>query len=678
MAKLEDYKPMDEGDILKALELNIKSAVGYYDSELSQERKKVTEYYNAEKPKPAHDGNSKYVSQDVWAGVQSMSALLLETFAAGNRIVRFAPQNPDDVQTAEICSAYTDYVLHRQNDFFDVVQQVILDGLMARVGVCKIFWEVMTESQEEEFSNLTEDELDLLLADEALELVDSETNDIGLISGTIERKIDASKVCILPVSPEEFIIEAQAASLDTVDFCAHRTRKSLSELRDMGYDEDKISLIGTDHEDVELETDPEILARFEQIGGSRKNHAHGYIDQVREVLVYEAYINLDPEATGTASLYKVVKAGNQILEMEKVDRRPFIVFSPLPTPHSFYGANFAAKLIATQNAKTVLTRSILDHAVITNNPRYMVVKGGLTNPRELISNRVGGLVNVSRPDAIAPMPQANLNPFIFQTIGMLDDDKEDTSSISRLSQGLNKDAISKQNSAAMVEQLATMSQQRAKIIARNFANQFLKPLFHEAYRLIVENEQAEKVVDIAGGFVQIDPRNWKEKRDVMVEMKLGYGEQEREAQKYLALHQLMTQDPSLQPLYGIENRYNMMKSILEQQGILNVNEYLTSPEQLPPPQPDQAAQMQMQLTAKQMELQERQTAVAEQKVATQAQQASAKMELDAVKAQSQFALQSDQQDLREAEFAHKQKIDEGELEILKTTEDKRGIVSPTG
>ena len=149
MAKLEDYQPMDDGDILKALELNIKSATGYYDSELSQERKKVTEYYNAEKPKPQHDGNSKYVSQDVWAGVQSMSAMLLETFAAGNRIVRFAPQGPEDVQTAEICSAYTDYVLHRQNSFFDVAQQVILDGLMARVGVCKVFWEQRSEAQEE-------------------------------------------------------------------------------------------------------------------------------------------------------------------------------------------------------------------------------------------------------------------------------------------------------------------------------------------------------------------------------------------------------------------------------------------------------------------------------------------------------------------------------------------------
>ena len=165
-----------------------------------------------------------------------------------------------------------------------------------------------------------------------------------------------------------------------------------------------------------------------------------------------------------------------LLEVEEVDRKPFIVFCPLPIPHSFYGSNFADKLCATQNARTVLTRSILDHAMITNNPRYMVTKGGLTNPRELIDNRVGGLVNVTRPDAIAPLPQASLNPFVFQTLEALDQDAELTG-VSRLSQGLNKDAISKQNSAAMVEQLTTMSQQRQKIIARNFANHFVKPLF---------------------------------------------------------------------------------------------------------------------------------------------------------------------------------------------------------
>ena len=44
---LKDYEPMDDQDILVALEKNIMSAVGHYDSELSREREKVTQYYNA-------------------------------------------------------------------------------------------------------------------------------------------------------------------------------------------------------------------------------------------------------------------------------------------------------------------------------------------------------------------------------------------------------------------------------------------------------------------------------------------------------------------------------------------------------------------------------------------------------------------------------------------------------
>ena len=52
-------------------------------------------------PKPAHDGNSKYVSQDVYNAVQSMQAALLETFAAGNRIVGLP--RPDDVEKATVC-----------------------------------------------------------------------------------------------------------------------------------------------------------------------------------------------------------------------------------------------------------------------------------------------------------------------------------------------------------------------------------------------------------------------------------------------------------------------------------------------------------------------------------------------------------------------------------------------
>ena len=42
-----------------------------------------------------------------------------------------------------------------------------------------------------------------------------------------------------------------------------------------------------------------------------------------------------------------------------------------------------------------------------------------------------------------------------------------------------------------------------------------------------------------------------------------------------------------------------MRDALKRQGILNVEEYLTPPDQLPQPQPDPMAQMQQQLAAKQ-------------------------------------------------------------------------------
>ena len=673
--KTKDYKKLDDDGIVVIHDANIRRSVGYYDSQISRERKKAVDYYNATLPKKAHDGNSSYVSMDVYDSVESMKAQLLETFAAGNKTVRFSPQNGDDVQMADVCTEYTDYVAHRQNDLYSVMSDAIHDGLIARAGIVRVYWKEQTESHLEYVEDLTEDELDAVLAQDNTEIEEIEES-LGFYSGDIRVTQDTSQVVIENIAPEQFLIEPQAKDLDDVLFCAHRASKTISELRQM-YDEDLIDKIG-EHEDIDMETDPEVLARHEEIGSDRGFNANGYQDQVRSVTCYECYTMMDIDGTGEAELYRLVKAGNVLLEKEKVNRKPFVVFTPLPIPHSFWGNNFASKVVPIQNARTVLTRSILDHAMITNNPRYVVTKGGVTNPRELIDGRVGGIVNVTRPDAIVPMQQAPLNPFIFNTIQMLDEDKEDTTGVSRLSQGTNKDAVSKQNSAAMVEQLATMSQQRQKIIARNFANNFLRPLYQLVYQLCVENETDEKVVELAGDYVEISPAQWASKRDVTVEMHLGYGEQEQEAQKYLALHGLMSQDPTLSQMYQAPNQYKLMSHVMENSGIKNVQDYLTPPEQLPPPQPDPMQEMQMQMQQQQMQIQERQTALAEAKQQMDAQMAQMKLELDRMKAQQSFAMQSDDLDLKESQLDHKVMVDTAELEIAKTATDVRAIASPTG
>ena len=55
-----------------------------------------------------------------------------------------------------------------------------------------------------------------------------------------------------------------------------------------------------------------------------------------------------------------------------------------------------------------------------------------------------------------------------------------------------------------------------------------------------------------------------------------------------------------------------------------------------------------------------------------------KLQLDQMKAQQSFAMQSDNLDLKESQLDHKVMVDTAELEIAKTADDVRAIASPTG
>ena len=105
---------------------------------------------------------------------------------------------------------------------------------------------------------------------------------------------------------------------------AHRSRRTKSELLKMGFDKKKVESIGSYEGSADLETDPEHLARFENVGADMLNVGKDYQEQVKTVLVYEAYINMDVEGTGVAKRYKVCKAGTTILDVEEVGELPFV------------------------------------------------------------------------------------------------------------------------------------------------------------------------------------------------------------------------------------------------------------------------------------------------------------------------------------------------------------------
>ena len=311
------YKKLSEQDISTLVDANIKQAVGYFDSKLSTERQRVMEHYTAKLPFPHHDGNSKFISQDVYNAVESMKASLLEVFASGRKIVSFTPQNPEDVEPARIASEYVDYVLFRQNEGYMLFSDIIQDGLMSRIGVCKVYWQDEVEPIEQEFEGTVES-LDVLLADEAYDVKEvTQPDENGEISATVIFNKNKSQLHIDQIAPEEFIVEPRGVDLHSMNFMAHRSRRTKSELLKMGFDKKKVESIGSYEGSADLETDPEHLARFENVGADMLNVGKDYQEQVKTVLVYEAYINMDVEGTGVAKRYKVCKAGTTILDVER-------------------------------------------------------------------------------------------------------------------------------------------------------------------------------------------------------------------------------------------------------------------------------------------------------------------------------------------------------------------------
>lgn len=591
-------KVMDDAEIVTRVLAKSKECVGWYDSRLSRERQRVLAYYNGELPRRQHDGASSYVSTDVYDSVEMLKAQLLEVFAGGDQIARFDPDQAMNAQECIVATEYARYIIFRENNGYQLFSDVIHDGLLARVGVAKVFWEEKYDYREETFEGLPPAQAMGLAAQPDVDEFDGNLDEAtGTYKGSLVRKIDCSKVSTLCVPPEEFLISPRSVSLETAAYVGHRTLKTKSELIEMYPDKKK--LIESLHYDDSkgLDLSPEVLERNKPIETAMALD-NPIQEEQEQVMLYESYVRLQVDPAKGTRLYKVCHVNDVLLAKEEVDKTPFIVYVPLPIPHLFYGNNFAARVIPFQNAQTVLTRGVLDHTAITTNPRWQVVKGGLINPREMLENRLGGIVNVARPDSVSALEYPNLNPFIFQVLGKLQQDKEQSTGISSLSQGLNKDAISKQNSQALVDQLVTLSSQRQKIAARNFAYNFFVPLMLEVIRLAILNDKKSKIIEVAGAPLQVSPQAWYERTTCSVSMHLGYGEKDQTINQMTAAYAGMAQDPVLAPGFGYPQRYAMYTDIAKMRGWTGASRYLLPPDQVQPPQPDPMKVQELQIKDK--------------------------------------------------------------------------------
>jgi len=209
---------MDAGKVKGIIENEIDNSIGYLDTETTEDRKRALEYYLRYPYGNEQEGRSQIVTGEVAEAIDGALPQLMRVFTTTEDIVYFEPKSPGDEESARQATDYCNWAFYRDNDGMLILHNWFKDALLQKVGVVKSYWDQSTDVTKEEYQNLSEDELALLLSDQTLKVTKQkiEYTEMSDMMGNViqipkfevqvQRIKETGQVRIENVPPEEFLI----------------------------------------------------------------------------------------------------------------------------------------------------------------------------------------------------------------------------------------------------------------------------------------------------------------------------------------------------------------------------------------------------------------------------------------------------------------------------------------
>ena len=596
---------MKEDDIQGAVKSAIQAAIDYVDSDIRDQREKAQKYFDGAVDLEHEEGRSKVVSTKVRDVVRGAKPGLMRVFLTNDKFVEFTPKGPEDVANAEQATAYTHWVFNKVGGY-NVLSNAIHDSLVKKVGLVKVWWNTETIAESYTYENLSDEEVQVLVSDDEVEVVEHaqeismEMDQFGMEtpinvhSMVISHKREEGEMVVEGIPPEEFFIDGSAKSIDDAYIVCHKSEKYAGDLVAMGFDQDVIDGLAGSGDDSS--GDEEQILRFGESVDSEEDIVND--PSMRLVVVTEAYIRMDIEGDGVPTLHKFLCGGTnyEILEQEPWDRVPFADFHVDPEPHAFYGRSLAELVMNDQDTTTSVLRGILDNVALTNTPR-LEVNEDLVEMDDVLNNEIGAIIRSEQIGSVNPLVVPFVAGATLPALQYLDMLVEEKTGISKMSMGLNADAL--QNTTATGAALtAQASAGHVEVMARNLA-EGMKRLFQLMLHVAVKNSPDEQMMRLNGEFIPVDPSVWDIDMDMEINVGLGTG---KEDVKAAALMQTFQTQQQIWQTYGAQNGLvsmtqmrNTLSDMLALSGLKNADRYYApmTPEkeqQLIAAQQQQAAQ----------------------------------------------------------------------------------------
>lgn len=590
----------------------------HMDSDASQTRADLIDYYLGEPYGNERQGYSSIVTREVYQTVENIKADVAELFIADDETVRFEPQGPEDIDAAQQATDYVRYVFYRQNDGFSVILDSLMDGLLQRQGVIKRWRCSEDEITTHDFEDISEAAFAVLSADPEVEITEfeelyDELTEMVTYRGKLLRTRAKSQTKVEVVPPEEFAIERGAISVSDAKYVRQRSLKTRSELIAMGFDSAKVDK-ATTSTDYNASDAPEKIAR--NFDGDNYNDGD---DITKMYDLHEVYIRFDKDDDDYDELIKVCRIGNVVLATEEVDEIPFEVWTPIRMPHRLTGLCPADAAAPIQKVKSQLWRNQLDNQYNLNNGRPVIVEGQV-DLDSVMSSKPGAPYLVKHPNAISFPNQPSFGAHTYNMMGMADQMLEQD--VGSTDQAISPDVLNGNTAAGAVSQVLSKRQARVRLIAREFG-EFLRKVFMGIYELEISHSDDKSIFRLDNRFVEVDPRSWNARKDVTVLVGLGNGSK---TEQLFHMQQTQQAQQAMASAGGLGITVMPKQIVQLQEDMVRLYDksangrYFTEPPEgftgQPEPQPpsiqDQALMAQIELEREKLEIDKRELAIKEQ------------------------------------------------------------------
>jgi hypothetical protein len=577
-------KKLTRDQIQNTVKNAIMEAVSFVEAEIAPDRIRAQKYFDGQVDLASEDGRSSVVATKCRDTIRAVKPSLMRVFLQSGRPVEFIPRKPQAVQEAEQKTNYAAYVFERNNGF-QILSDAIDDALKKKVGIWKVYVDEPASIEIDEYSDLTEDQVQLIRMDSEIEILEEEVTQEAIIDEMgmtimpavydlkIAKETRSKEIRIDAVAPEDFFVDRNASGIQDAYVCGHSAEARVGDVVAMGYDfEEVYDMAGTTDGSVDEE---EELQRKGWDASDTDEDAND--PSMRKITLTEAYMKMDIEGTGIPRLYKFLCGGGsyEMLDYELCDEMPFAVFEVDPEAHAFFGRSLVEIIMDDQDAATALLRGLLDNMSLINNPR-MVVNSKLVNMDDVLNNEIGAVIRTSDVSALREITIGGMATGLLPAITYYDEAIRAKTGVSGAGMGLDANVLQSQT-AQGVNAAVQAANQVSELIARHLAEGGFKQAFKIIVKLAKQHIGGQEMMRVNGEFVPVDPRSWSADADLMVNVGIGTNKHEEKA---MVLRETLQTQMGIWQAYGPQNNIvsmtnirNTLADILRHGGLNNSERY---------------------------------------------------------------------------------------------------------